>query len=127
MFIGYQNGNIAFVAETREELENLSCVELDKIEEVSEEYVLKDGLYMLKAEADTIQAKENKQARINELKQQLAYSDYVVLKIAEGSATAEEYADVLAARRRWRAEINALESPAKDSNSTVVELYSMEI
>ena len=84
---------------------------------------------------------EKTQARVAVLKRQLSYSDYVVIKIAEGVATAEEYADVLVARRRWRAEINALESPAvepvKDNNSTVVELsetsedvvelYSMEI
>lgn len=67
------------------------------------------------------------QKQIQRLKQQLSYSDYVVIKIAEGSATAEEYADVLAARRRWRAEINALESPAVEPAEDVVELYSMEI
>ena len=34
MFIGYQNDLIAFVAESREELENLQFVELTNIEEV---------------------------------------------------------------------------------------------
>lgn len=50
-----------------------------------------------------------KQARINELKQLLADTDYVVIKIAEGSATTEEYASVIANRKEWRAEIQRLE------------------
>lgn len=50
-----------------------------------------------------------KQARIIELKRLLSQTDYVVIKIAEGSATPEEYADVIANRRAWRAEINELE------------------
>jgi hypothetical protein len=38
---------------------------------------------------------EIKQARINELKQMLFDTDYVVIKIAEGSATKEEYAAMI--------------------------------
>lgn len=52
---------------------------------------------------------EKKQARISELKQMLAQTDYVVIKIAEGEATKEEYADVLANRKAWREEIRELE------------------
>lgn len=47
--------------------------------------------------------------RIAWLKGQLADTDYAVIKIAEGAATAEEYADVIARRQVWRAEINELE------------------
>ena len=47
------------------------------------------------------------------LKQQLAETDYIACKIAEGSATAEEYADIIADRQRWREEINSLESELK--------------
>jgi uncharacterized coiled-coil DUF342 family protein len=44
MFLGYQNDKIAFIAETKEELENLPCVILDKIEETDKTYFLhKDG------------------------------------------------------------------------------------
>ena len=50
-----------------------------------------------------------KQSRIAELKQLLSDTDYVVIKIAEGAATAEEYADVIAQRQAWRAEIRELE------------------
>lgn len=52
---------------------------------------------------------ELKQARIDELKSKLQETDYVVIKIAEGEATQEEYAEVLAQRKAWRAEINDLE------------------
>lgn len=51
-----------------------------------------------------------KQARINELKQLLADTDYVVIKIAEGSATKEDYADVIEQRKAWRNEIRELEN-----------------
>lgn len=46
MFLGYQNDKIAFIANTREELENLPCVTLDRIEETDKEYVLYKGEYV---------------------------------------------------------------------------------
>lgn len=52
---------------------------------------------------------EIKQARIDELKQKLAETDYVVIKIAEGEATRDDYEDVLNQRQAWRSEINELE------------------
>ena len=51
-----------------------------------------------------------KQARIADLKQLLADTDYVVIKIAEGSATKEEYADIIEQRKAWREEIRELEN-----------------
>ena len=50
------------------------------------------------------------QRRIEELKQYLSDTDYAVIKIAEGAATAEEYVDVIANRQAWRAEINQLQA-----------------
>lgn len=49
------------------------------------------------------------EARLNALHQLLTRTDYIAAKIAEGSATREEYADVIAQRQAWRAEINELE------------------
>lgn len=43
-------------------------------------------------------------------KKQLADTDYVVIKIAEGAATVDDYADVIAQRQIWRDGINAIES-----------------
>ena len=55
-------------------------------------------------------AEQIKMRTINQLKMQLSATDYVVIKIAEGVATADEYADVITQRQQWRQEINALES-----------------
>ena len=52
---------------------------------------------------------EVKAARIAELKRLLTATDYAVIKIAEGEATSEQYAEVLANRKAWRSEINQLE------------------
>lgn len=53
--------------------------------------------------------RNNKLIEIINLKISLNETDYVVIKIAEGAATREEYADVLAKRQTWRDEINRLE------------------
>ena len=49
------------------------------------------------------------QTEITQLKANLAETDYVAIKIAEGAATAENYDDVLVQRQEWRDRINALE------------------
>lgn len=64
MFIGYQNDKIAFVAETKEELENMPCVTLDKIEETNKEYFLHNGAYVCEVPFDQ-QVEEMRQARAN--------------------------------------------------------------
>lgn len=46
MFLGYQNDKVTFVAETREELENLPCVVLDYIKETKSSYVMMNGEYV---------------------------------------------------------------------------------
>ncbi len=47
---------------------------------------------------------------IAELKRKLSDSDYAVIKIAEGAATPEEYADIIGQRATWRTRINELEA-----------------
>ena len=47
---------------------------------------------------------------ITDLKNKLYETDYTVIKIAEGAATPEEYAEVIEHRGLWRARINELES-----------------
>lgn len=51
---------------------------------------------------------EIKAQTIAELKANLAASDYAIIKIAEGVATTEEYAELIAQRQTWRKEINEL-------------------
>lgn len=55
--------------------------------------------------------KESEEAvkKIRVLKMQLAETDYIASKIAEGSATTKDYADKVAERQEWRAEISRLE------------------
>lgn len=58
-------------------------------------------------------AEKDRQFELNNeiaiLESQLISTDYVVLKIAEGVATAEEYADTIAERAKWRERINAIQ------------------
>lgn len=59
-------------------------------------------------------AAERAKMKIEVLKAQLAETDYAVIKIAEGAATAADYADLIAQRQTWRAEINDLEGRIDD-------------
>ena len=76
MFLGYQNDKIAFVADTREELENLPCVVLDSIEETDKEYFLHNGEYVCEVPFDQ-QVEEMRQARAD------AYASEVDTLMAE--------------------------------------------
>lgn len=62
---------------------------------------------------------EKAQARIAELKKLLADSDYVVIKIAEGVSTADDYSEILNSRKAWRAEINELELVVDNTNTAL--------
>ena len=65
-------------------------------------------------DVDFVEPEKNPFFEIKQLKQQLADTDYIACKIAEGSATVEEYADIIADRQKWRKEINKLESELKN-------------
>lgn len=47
------------------------------------------------------------QTLILDRKGRLTSTDYIAVKIAEGSATAEEYRKDIAQRQQWRSDINA--------------------
>lgn len=71
------------------------------------DYVVRDGeVYHDPAPTPEPTAAE----QIAALKAKLAATDYAIIKIAEGAATAEEYADTIALRHEWRDRINALEA-----------------
>lgn len=53
---------------------------------------------------------DEKQARVNALRQLLASYDYIGTKIAMGRATEEEYAKEIAESNDWAAELNRLEA-----------------
>lgn len=69
------------------------------------DYVLRAGAL----EHDPYKHAPSASEQIAALKRQLAETDYAVIKIAEGAATVEDYADLIAQRQAWRAEINELE------------------
>ena len=74
-----------------------------------EYHIEDDGVYYAVVKNAEPTGEEIKQARIAELKQLLADTDYVVIKIAEGAATAEDYSEIIALRQAWREEIRELE------------------
>lgn len=69
----------------------------------------KEGKWYLSGFVPAPTAEELAAAEIAELKQKLSDSDYAIIKIAEGAATPEEYADIIAQRAIWRTRINELE------------------
>ena len=66
-----------------------------------------DGIFVKDPVA--VDQKELAERRIQELKKNLADTDYNILKIVEGAATLDEMADVIVKRSKWRKEINDLE------------------
>ena len=69
---------------------------------------LQNDEFIIEETAEEKQARERR-LKIAEYKGNLAATDYIAIKIAEGAATPEEYAEELAHRRYWRSEINRLE------------------
>ena len=79
---------------------------------VNGEYIelTSEEIAQIQAEQEAFKkTKEYRQIKIDELKQRLAETDYIACKIAEGSATVDEYEDLIKQRRAWRDEINSLE------------------
>lgn len=58
-------------------------------------------------------------ANINILKQNLVDTDYVIIKIAEGVATKEDYADVISQRQVWRTRINELQEQLEQAKEVI--------
>ena len=69
------------------------------------DYLYVDGVYVY----EPLPKADDNSTRIAELKQMLADTDYIVIKIAEGVATWDEYPGVKEQRQAWREEINKLE------------------
>ncbi len=77
--------------------------------EKMKKFINGEYIEMTETEIAEIQTTD-KDLRLYDLKQKLAETDYVACKIAEGAATKEEYAQILADRQRYRDEINELEN-----------------
>lgn len=150
MFLGYQNDVATFMANTREELENIPCVSFDKIEEVAFAEMFNGAIYTneehlliskTKAVEETRASLYAAQvdpitAHINRLRDEEMTPD-VMAEIAE---LVEERKQVVARIKEENPypvvdtvndTVNVTEEPlvelAKGSDNEVVELYSMEI
>lgn len=141
MFLGYQNDKIAFIAETREELENMPCVTLDKIEETDKTYFLHNGEYVFEVPFDQ-QVEEMRQARASayasevdplmaEYNRKKTFNLFEEGEEAELLATIESTVESIKQRYPYPAEpIEANETPLVEpieASEDIVELYSMEI
>ena len=106
--------SMTFSGHIKDSLRPVRKLPLDEWESIFDKAELTDGIiagdkngYPVVIPKDTPEYK--KQIEIETLKGYLASTDYVALKIAEGSATREEYADVIAQREEWRSRIRELE------------------
>lgn len=98
MFLGYQNNKITFIAETKEELESLPCVTLDKIEETDKKYFLHNGEYVCEVPFDQ-QVEEMRQARADAYASEVdplmaEYNRKKTFNLFEGNGEAELLAKI---------------------------------
>ena len=109
-----ENNQFMFIDENIERLKNtlsfIGKTENDIVavcdDEIEQGY---DNQYYLKGCAPIEPIKQVYTKQIDDYKKQLSDTDYIIVKIAEGVATQEEYADIITQRQYWRAEINRLE------------------
>lgn len=92
MFLGYQNDKIAFVAETKEELENIPCVTLDKIEETDKTYFLHNGVYVCELPEPT--KEEQQKARENAYKAKVDPITCHINRLKDEEQTPEVIAEI---------------------------------
>ena len=97
-------------------MESMDGISQPDVTITEEEFYAADGLVRLidgkiflgKTDAEKVSEEAIEKIRI--LKGWLAETDYIAAKIAEGSATAADYAEKIAQRKAWRKEISELES-----------------
>lgn len=115
MFIVIKDNEIVLADENKERLAKTlgfmpdyagyEIVETDRrVEMIDNRFVYADT-----EEYDKWHKRNSAKERVAELKQMLADADYWTSKHADGEYTEEEWAEKVAIRRVWRAEINELE------------------
>lgn len=140
MFIAYQNDKIAFVAETREELEAIPHVSFDKIEEVPFAEMFNGVIYTSKEELLQAQTKAVEETRASLYAAQVDPITAHINRLRDEELTPEiaaEIAKLVEERKLLVEEIKAnnpypvVEEPLVETESAfeepLVELYSMEI
>ena len=119
MFIGYQNDKIAFVSETKEELENMPCVTLDKIEETDKEYFLYNGEYVCEVPVPT--KEEQQQARQEAYKAEVDPITCHIQRLGDEEQTPEVIAEIAALVEERKAKVEEIKArypyPVEDTVS----------
>ena len=106
MFLGYQNDKIAFVAETREELENMPCVTLDKIKETDKTYFLHNGEYVCEIPAPT--KEEQQQAREEAYRAEIDPITCHIQRLGDEEQTAEVIAEIASLVEERKAKVEEI-------------------
>lgn len=101
MFLGYQENKIVLAANTRFEIENAPMIDISKIEETAEEYVLWNGKYVKKSEA-VPDREEVCSLRRNAFEET---TDSYLLQKLENVATTEDLLDLLS---EWKQKKNQI-------------------
>lgn len=131
MFIGYQNNIASFVSETRAELENLSCVTLDKIKEVEFAELFNGAIYLDKEELLQVKTKEIEAIRRDLYIAEVDPITAHINRLRDEEITqdvATEISRLIEERKQKVAEIKANNPyPVEEKPSEVLELYSMEV
>ncbi|MDR2150908.1 MAG: hypothetical protein LBO67_08920 [Spirochaetaceae bacterium] len=111
-----KKGNEVIHHTSLEAMKEMDGIETPDLPLSDEEFKAAEGLVRIidgeifLGKTDIEKQSEQNAERIRLLKRYLAETDYIAAKIAEGSATTEEYAGQITQRQAWRAEIAELES-----------------
>ena len=120
MFLGCQNNKIAFVAETREDLENLPCVTFDKIEETDKTYFVHNGEYVCELPAPT--KKEQQKARETAYKAEVDPITCHINRLKDEEQTPEVIAEIASLVEERKAKVEEIKQrypyPVEESNSS---------
>ena len=105
MFLGYQKGKITFISDSKEALENMACIVLDKIEESEEEIVLTNEGYRKKNQID--RSELNKVARAERRHRFKEETDLFLFEHLEKMTDISELPSIL---EEWKKEKNRIRS-----------------
>ena len=109
-------GNVVIHHTDLSAMESMDGISQPDMTITEEEFYAADGLVRLingrifLGKTDAEKASEEAIEKIRVLKKNLAETDYIAAKIAEGAATTADYTDQIAQRAAWRKEISELES-----------------
>ncbi len=114
MFLGYQLDNfgnkfIAMVADSEKSLREIEHIKFTEIVQSDENFVLYQGKYLSEKDAAEKKKQDEKNAKIQSLKDSLNKTDYLAIKYAEGVIPIDQYLPIANQRQVWRDEINQLQ------------------